>query len=79
MATPKTTVTAIPCGTKDGQPITKRYAYELTREPETFGRVRGGRERSRLWGAPKHIQVPGDDRLREAPLAIVWSDSIETA
>ena len=77
MSETKTTrITAIPCGrNRDGEPIARRYDYELVREPEPYGE-RAGRAFSRLWGLDK-AGSRALDRDVIVPLAVVWTDSIE--
>lgn len=71
VAAPRT-ITAIPCGHyADGSPI-RRHTYELVREPEPFGKGT-----SRLWGVCQSNKRNGIHRI--APLAVVWTESIEPA
>lgn len=64
------TVTAVPCGKRrDGSPIARK-TFALVRAPEPFGAGK-----SRLWGKCLTSARHGLDRT--APLAVVWTDSIE--
>lgn len=64
------TVTAVPCGKRrDGSPI-PRQEFAVVRAPEPFGAGT-----SRLWGKCPASARHGLDRI--APLAVVWTDSIE--
>lgn len=66
------TVTAIPCGKlRDGSPL-PRAEFAIVRSPEPFGAGK-----SRLWGTCAASARHG--LVRVAPLAVVWTDSIEQA
>lgn len=78
-----TTVIAQPCGhDRRGNDLAPR-TFELTRPPEPFNPDPGtrqyedwdGRDRSRLWG--KHRDSAAAGLNREAPLAVVFTDTIQ--